>query len=110
VPDDAAPQWDIDLVDLTTAAWSVTVRGELDASTAPRLASALDEIIDDGGRLLSVQLKETTFLDSSGLRVLVNAANKVADLGGQLFVEGASGAVQRVLEVTGVIERLRREE
>ena len=48
------------------------------------------------------------FLDSSGLRVILGASNKLSAQEGQLLIEGASSAVERVLEITGVIERLRQ--
>ena len=88
---------------------SVVVRGALDIQTAPDLERTLDEAIDDGALLIIVNLEEVSFLDSSGLRVVLSAADRVAGRGGQLFVSGMSSAAQRVLEVAGVIERLRQD-
>jgi stage II sporulation protein AA (anti-sigma F factor antagonist) len=89
-------------------AWSVVVRGELDMQTAEKLEAMLDEVIEKGARLVTLDLEEVDFLDSSGLRVILGASNKLADQDGQLLLEGASSAVERVLELTGVIERLRQ--
>jgi anti-anti-sigma factor len=90
-------------------AWSVVVRGEVDMTTAPRLASTLDDAIGKGARLIVVRLEHVTFIDSSGLGVLLKGADRIAAEGGQLFVEGASAVVERLLKVSGVIERLRRQ-
>jgi anti-anti-sigma factor len=88
--------------------WSVRASGDLDIASAPALETALDELISSGARVISVDLDGIVFMDSSGLRVLLSAAQRMADQDSQLFIEGASGAVQRILEVTGVIERLRQ--
>jgi anti-anti-sigma factor len=92
------------------SAWSVAVRGEVDIATAPQLADTLNETIENGARLIIVRLDHVTFIDSSGLSVILKAADRVANEGGQLFVEGASAVVERILKVSGVLERLRRSE
>jgi stage II sporulation protein AA (anti-sigma F factor antagonist) len=97
-------------VDVSEAvrAWSVVVRGEIDMQTAEKLEGVLDDVIAKGARLVTLDLEQVDFLDSSGLRVILGASNKLADQEGQLLLEGASSAVERVLELTGVIERLRQ--
>jgi anti-sigma B factor antagonist len=92
----------------TVRAWSVVVRGEIDMQTAAQLEGVLDEVIANGALLVTLDLEQVDFLDSSGLRVILGASNKLADREGQLLLEGASSAVERVLELTGVIERLRQ--
>lgn len=91
----------------TARAWSVVVRGEIDMQTAPKLERVLDDLIAKDARLVTIDLEQVDFLDSSGLRVILGASNKL-DHDGQLVLEGASAAVERVLELTGVIERLRQ--
>jgi stage II sporulation protein AA (anti-sigma F factor antagonist) len=92
----------------TVRAWSVVVRGEIDMQTAEKLEGVLDDVIAKGARLVTLDLEQVDFLDSSGLRVILGASNKLTDQEGQLLLEGASSAVERVLELTGVIERLRQ--
>src|SRR3954469_20021032 len=89
-------------------AWSVVVRGEIDMETAPQLERVLDEVVAKGALLVTLDLEGVDFLDSSGLRVILGASNKLGEHDGQLLIEGASSAVERVLEITGVIERLRQ--
>jgi len=92
----------------TVRAWSVVVRGEIDMETAEQLERVLDEVIAKGALLVTLDLEEVDFLDSSGLRVILGASQKLSAQDGQLLLEGASSAVERVLEVTGMIERLRQ--
>ena len=84
----------------------VVARGEIDFDSAEVLSTRLSALIDHGASVLVLDASEVTFLDSSGLRVIIAAANRLRALGGQLFIEGMSGAVQRVLEITGLLDRL----
>lgn len=85
----------------------LAAHGEIDVDTAPRLADALDALVDGGATMVVLDASDIHFLDSSGLRVIVSAGQQLADRGGRLLIEGMSGAVQRVLEVSGVIEHFR---
>jgi len=89
-------------------AWSVVVRGEIDMQTAAQLEEVLDRVIEDGARLVALDLKQVDFVDSSGLRVILAVSAKLRAVEGSLFLEGASPTVLQVLEVTGLIEHLRR--
>ena len=90
-----------------SGAWRVTARGELDVATADRLAGALEAPVASGSSLVVLDLTDVSFLDSSGLRTIVRAATALEERGGRLIVDGVSAAVERVLEVTGLLERLR---
>jgi anti-anti-sigma factor len=92
-----------------SGAFHVVARGELDVATADQLAQALDPIIAGGSQLVVLDLTDVSFLDSSGLRTIVRAATSMEDRDGRLVIDGASPAVARVLEVTGLLERLRGE-
>ncbi|MEU9509956.1 STAS domain-containing protein [Micromonospora sp. NPDC048170] len=83
--------------------------GELDLSSAPELNAAIDRLVDGGERRLLVDLTELTFCDSTGIAAFVRGDNRVAADGGWLRVTGASGRVDRVLQVTGLAEVLRYE-
>ncbi len=89
-------------------AWSVMVRGEIDMQTAAQLKEVLDRVVADGARLVALDLKQVDFVDSSGLRVILAASAELRAVEGTLFLEGASPTVLQVLEVTGLIEYLRR--
>ena len=57
---------------------ALTVRGELDITTAPRLAEAVESQLSQQPQSLVVDLTGTTFLDSSGARELVRTARRAA--------------------------------
>jgi len=87
-------------------AWLLTASGDFDAAVTEQFDAALDEAVDGGARLITVEMSGVSFLDSSGIRSLVRAANRLDELDGRLTVAGLSGAAQRVLEVSGLIDRL----
>ena len=88
-------------------AWQLEVSGDLDASTIDQFDAVIDEVIGKGARLLVLDLTYVEFLDSTGLRGIVRASNMLGELEGRLTVAGLSGAAERVLELTGILERLR---
>lgn len=94
-------------VDPTTHAFRVVARGEIDLDTAPRLAQAFESLVGEGARIIVLDASGIDFVDSSGLRVIINCGNKLSAAGGRLLIEGMSGAVQRTLEISGVIDRYR---
>ena len=86
----------------------LTARGEIDAASAGVLADAFDRVIEGGASVVVLDAAHVEFLDSSGLRAIVAAGNRLSESGGKLFIEGMSGAVQKVLEISGLIDHYRR--
>ncbi|MBO0714329.1 MAG: STAS domain-containing protein [Acidimicrobiales bacterium] len=82
----------------------VDVRGEIDLSTAPLLDQRLSQLA--GTQKLVVNLTGVTFLDSSGLGVLVRTSNKVETHGGVIRLVVSHPQVQKVLEITGLASTL----
>jgi len=83
----------------------VVVRGEVDMSSASQLAAYLIDELGDGVTSLVVDASDVTFLDSTGLRVLVDVSARLDAIGGRLIVGPMSPSVRRVLEMTGLLER-----
>jgi anti-anti-sigma factor len=80
----------------------IAISGELDLATADRLNQALDEIPDEA--IVLIDLRECSFIDSSGLASIVKARQCQEASGGQLAVFGAAHQVQRLFEVVGLAE------
>lgn len=79
----------------------LTVAGEVDTLTAPRLADGLTGLLDDEHSTPVVDLADVAFLASSGLAVLIRAAHRATEQGRPLHLVATSRAVTRPLEVTG---------
>ncbi len=90
----------------TGASWVVRVRGEVDMATSPALESEFDTVLAATPERVGVDLGEVSFLDSSGIRVLLVARQRLADADATLAVDRMSDPVQRVFEIAGVLETL----
>jgi len=78
-----------------------TVAGELDASTSPSLTAAFAEL-PAGNAAVHLDLGGVTFIDSSGLRVLIALSEQAAAAGRKVMVPSASHPVLRLFEITGL--------
>jgi anti-anti-sigma factor len=85
---------------------SLTLEGELDLSGVPRLEEAVAEALSEEVRELVVDLRDLGFLDSSGIHLLLELAERSRGDGFALSIVGARGAVLRALEVSGTIGAL----
>ena len=83
---------------------TTVVSGELDLATAPSLSAAVAAHGD--ARLLVLDLTAVTFLDSTGVRVLIEADRACAGSGSRLVVLVGDGPVRRVLELCELDGRL----
>jgi anti-sigma B factor antagonist len=79
----------------------VTVTGEMDIATGPQLQERLATLAASGQPLI-VDLNRVTFIDTSGLRVLANAARQAAQLGASLHAVCARHQVRRLFAITGL--------
>lgn len=84
----------------------VAITGEIDVSHAATLRRALLAEIAPPTAALTVDLAGVTFLDSSGVSVLIAGRNAANDAGVAYAVTGATGRVAHVLTITGVMNRL----
>lgn len=80
----------------------VVVEGEVDVQTAAQLRQALDQEIAEGHVRLVVNLDEVTFLDSTGLGVLVGRLKLVRNSSGWLRIVCSSERILRVFRITGL--------
>ena len=81
---------------------TVTVRGEVDLATAPELEVLVGSALDDAPDGVVLDLAQLTFIDSSGLRVLVALAKDAESRGTSLALRSLPRHAQRVLELTGL--------
>lgn len=81
---------------------ALVLAGEIDSYTAPDLADLLAKYPD----VDVVDLRDVSFIDSSGLRVLVEVHQQRNDADRTLTLRSPSPAVQRLLEISGVAKHL----
>lgn len=83
-----------------------TLRGELDPHTAPRLRERVEEALASNRTSLVLDLAGVTFIDSSGLRVILSGHKDANDRGGRLVLQSPSPTARRLLDITGLLEHI----
>jgi anti-anti-sigma factor len=78
---------------------AVVLDGEIDISTCPAIRRFLMAAISGGDVHLAVDMSGVTFIDASGIGVLVAAANRARQAGGGLSLLAPSPQVRRLLDV-----------
>ena len=86
--------------DSSTGVVSVVVTGEVDLDTAPTLRDEVLGHLHDGVTV-HLDLGDVTFMDSSGLHVLLAISRQASLVGAELRLVRVSARVQRLLELTG---------
>jgi anti-sigma B factor antagonist len=78
----------------------VSVTGEIDLATGPELERALLALPDEGVASVVVDLTGCSFMDSTGLHLLVRTQRRCDRPGGRLAVVSANRSVLKVFEIT----------
>lgn len=81
--------------------WVVLVDGRLDQSQNGALHASLNRLLEDGQNNLIVDLSETTYINSGGLRCLVTAWRLAKQQDGDLFLSGLNDRLNEVFEMVG---------
>jgi anti-sigma B factor antagonist len=77
----------------------VIARGELDLATADRVADAIEELLEAGFHEIVLDLRRVSFMDSSGLRVVIGQSRRPNV---DLHLVDGSGPVARLFDLTGM--------
>jgi anti-sigma B factor antagonist len=80
----------------------VTVSGEIDVYSAPQLRQALVDVISTDARDVTVDLDGVSFMDSSGLGVLVGAWKRVRATDGSLRLVCSRELILKTFRITGL--------
>lgn len=77
-------------------------QGFLDLSTRLKLSTALNDVVTADGRAVVVDLCDVTFLDSTGLGVLMNALRRLTRQRRSLRIVCPPGNIRRIFELSGL--------
>lgn len=82
----------------------IEVRGEIDVYTAPLLREEISTLVDADHTTIVVDLTQVSFMDSTGLGVLVGALKKVRTLGGDLSLVINEEKILKVFRITALTQ------
>ncbi len=105
-----APQWIRPHFEVHDTVWdghhTLALSGELDLAEAGTLATVIERLCVDGLKGISLDLSRLTFIDSSGLQVVLHAQQLCREHGYDFLVVPGNGQVLRLFEIAGVIDAL----
>lgn len=93
-------------VQLDSATRLITARGEFDQPNAEVMADVVATLIDVNPGDSTIDIAEVSFIDSGGLRCLVELGNQFMAVGATLTITGATPRVRRVFEIVGLAQLL----
>ncbi|SHK05694.1 anti-sigma F factor antagonist [Desulforamulus aeronauticus] len=83
----------------------VRLGGDMDLGVADKLRIALDkQLAEKRIRYLVLNLSRVTFIDSSGLGVILGRYKRLHHTGGRVILVGAQPQVKRILELSGLLQ------
>ncbi|MBR5948648.1 MAG: anti-sigma factor antagonist [Clostridia bacterium] len=87
---------------------TVQLDGELDQHCAGEIRCAIDARIKSESRIktLLIDLEKVSFMDSSGIGVILGRYRLMRDLGGELNITNAQKTVEKLLRLSGVYSLL----
>jgi len=85
---------------------SIKLMGDLTAVLVPDLQTGLKEMLNSGTCEMVFDLAKTTMLDSSGIGLLIAAANTLGRSGGKVQVTNASPDILRLMQSMRLAGRL----
>ncbi len=96
--------FEVKVGDLDHGVLTISVRGELDLSTAPELEDPLDRALEEPEGSVLIDLSQCEFIDSTGIALIVRAWQRLqnGEDGRTLVICSQNNQVRRVLEITGL--------
>ena len=97
----------IDSKELPTGWHCISVTGEIDLATVPDLEKAIDSVFSANSHPLVIDLRDSSFMDSTGLKALVMANRRFDENGRGFAIAVSAGPVSRLIDLSGVESSMR---
>ncbi|WP_163528479.1 STAS domain-containing protein [Halobacillus ihumii] len=82
----------------------VTLVGEVDAFTAPKLKESLLPETEEEGQTVEVNLQDVNYMDSTGLGVFISALKSTKEHNSELKLVQMQDRVYRLFKITGLTD------
>lgn len=83
---------------------TITLTGEIDAYTAPKLRETAFPYTEQDGTSLIIDLSGVTYMDSTGLGVFVGLFKSLNANNGTMQLVGLSDRLKRLFDITGLAD------
>lgn len=75
------------------------LEGEIDLHVSPRISTSIATMVAEKPKQIVVDLSKVSYIDSSGLAVLIEGMQNVAGYGGKFALAGLQDAVRPIFEI-----------
>ncbi len=82
--------------------WDVKITGEVDIYTSDKMKETLNEMVEEKKSEIQIDCKELSYIDSSGLGVLIGILKKLKEEDKDLVVLNARSNILKLLSITGL--------
>jgi len=82
--------------------WDVKITGEVDIYTSDKMKETLNEMVEEKKSEIQIDCKELSYIDSSGLGVLIGILKKLKEEDKNLVVLNARSNILKLLSITGL--------
>lgn len=77
--------------------------GEIDHHSAVYIRETIDsEVERSRPEILRLDFADVSFMDSSGIGLVMGRYKKISDYGGKLEVSGAANSIEKVMKLSGI--------
>lgn len=87
---------------------TVMLAGELDHHNAAEIRETLDSMLDSSVKELILDMSKVTFMDSSGIGIVLGRYKRMRQRDGVLYLSGLSGNAEKILRMAGVLGLVER--
>lgn len=87
---------------------TVMLSGELDHHNAADIRQTLDSMLDGSVRELTLDMSGVTFMDSSGIGIVLGRYRRMQERDGRLYLSGLGGSAEKILRMAGVLGLVER--
>ena len=91
---------------VTSGRHTLVLSGELDMANAAMLETMIERLCTEGIAGIALDLTALTFIDSTGIRVVVSAQQLCKEHGYAFALTPGTPAVQRIFEISGLLDTL----
>jgi len=82
----------------------INIEGEIDVYTSPKVKEALNDLIQKENYNIVVNLEEVTYIDSTGLGVLIGGLKKVKEHNGYIKLICTNPQIKKIFDITGLVK------
>lgn len=82
--------------------WDVKISGEVDIYTSDKMKETLNGIVDEKNIDIQIDCRDLSYIDSSGLGVLIGVLKKLKEKDKNLVIMNARSNIVKLLSITGL--------